>query len=431
MNIATLYNLFLDSTGVTTDSRNCPEGSIFFALTGDTFNGNTFAAGALEKGCRFAVVDDAAYTVAGDNRYIVVDNALKALQLLANYHRKKLNTPVIGITGTNGKTTTKELISTVLSQKYNVLYTEGNLNNHIGVPLTLLRLTEQHEIAVIEMGASHPGDIKELVDIAEPDYGIVTNVGRAHLEGFGSFENVIRTKGELFGYLREKDNAKVFVNTDDELLVQMSSGMEIIPYGTKQQYINGTILSSSPFLSFQWKKAEDTTPHTIETHLIGSYNFSNALAAVTIGSYFEVEPLVINNAIGNYQPTNSRSQLMKTESNTLIIDAYNANPTSMMASLENFNSMEAANKMVILGDMLELGAESDAEHEKIISFLQQSDIKEVILIGNNFSSLPHPYTAYKTVNEYIEEIKKDKPAGRTILIKGSNSIKLRMLPEYL
>lgn len=280
MDIASIYQIFLKCTCVTTDSRNCPEGSLFIALKGETFNGNVFAAKALEAGSVYVIVDEAEYVPTGHTHYILVDNCLHTLQQLANYHRRQLGTRIIGITGTNGKTTTKELISAVLSQTYNVLSTQGNLNNPIGVPLTLLRLKAEHDLGVVEMGASHPGDIKELVEIAEPDYGIITNVGKAHLEGFGSFEGVIKTKGELYDFLRQRKNSIIFIHHDNHYLREMARGLDQLPYGNEDGlYINGHVTGNSPYLTFEWKAGKEGELHEIQTKLIGEYNFPNALAA--------------------------------------------------------------------------------------------------------------------------------------------------------
>ncbi len=432
MTLPTLYQIFMGCTGVTTDSRNCPDGSLFFALKGDSFDGNKFAATALQNGCRYAVIDNSAYAVEGDKHYILVEDTLKTMQDLANYHRHQLGTRIIGITGTNGKTTTKELISAVLSQSHNVLYTQGNLNNHIGVPLTLLRLKADNDLAVIEMGANHPGEIKFLVDIVEPNYGIITNVGKAHLEGFGSFEGVIKTKGELYDFLRNKLDSTVFIHKDNEYLMKMSEGLNIIPYGTEDTlYVNGHITDCSPYLSFQWKAGKNGELHDVHTQLIGDYNFPNALAAITIGRFFGVEPRNINKALTEYKPSNNRSQLQKTVDNTLIIDTYNANPTSMMASLRNFYKMKAENKMLILGDMRELGKESINEHQKVIDFLKECQFKDVILVGSQFAACNSDYKTFADAQALIENIKTNKPKGHTILIKGSNGIKLFTVPEYL
>lgn len=432
MDITTLYQIFLSCTGVTTDSRNCPKGSLFIALKGDTFNGNAFASKALEAGSAYAVVDEAAYAPAGDIHYILVDNCLHTLQQLANYHRRQLGTRIIGITGTNGKTTTKELISAVLSQKYNILYTLGNLNNPIGVPLTLLRLKAEHELGVVEMGASHPGDIKELVEIAEPDYGIITNVGKAHLEGFGSFEGVVRTKGELYDYLRRQGNSTIFLHQDNPHLTEIAWGLNPITYGEADNlYVNGHVTGNSPYLAFEWKAGKEEERHEVHTQLIGEYNFPNALAAITIGRFFGVEPEKIDKALNEYEPHNNRSQLKKTTDNTLIIDAYNANPTSMLASISNFHNMQASQKMLILGDMRELGKDSPEEHQKIVDYLEECGFKDVVLVGDLFAETRHTYPTYPDAPALIAELRKNKPCGKTILIKGSNGIKLNTVTDYL
>ena len=432
MDITALYQIFLSCTGVTTDSRNCPEGSLFIALKGDTFNGNAFAAKALETGSAYAVVDEAAYVPAGDTHYILVDNCLRTLQQLANYHRRQLGTRIIGITGTNGKTTTKELISAVLSQKYNILYTLGNLNNPIGVPLTLLHLKAEHELGVVEMGASHPGDIKELVEIAEPDYGIITNVGKAHLEGFGSFEGVIRTKGELYDYLRRQGNSTIFIHQDNPYLTQIAWGLNPVTYGEEDNlYINGHVTGNSPYLTFEWKAGKAGERHEVQTQLIGDYNFPNALAAITIGHFFGVEAAKIDRALHEYEPRNNRSQLKKTADNTLIIDAYNANPTSMLAAISNFHNMQAGGKMLILGDMRELGKDSPGEHQKIVDCMQEYGFKDVALVGELFAATRHTYPTYPDAPALIAELQKNKPCGKTILIKGSNGIKLNTVVDYL
>lgn len=432
MDISTLYKCFTVCGSVTTDSRNCPEGSMFIALKGESFNGNDFAIASLDKGCQYAVVDDKRFQEESNPRILYVDDCLKALQQLANYHRKKLGTKVIGITGTNGKTTTKELIASVLSQRYDVLYTEGNLNNHIGVPLTLLRLTPDHEVAVIEMGANHPGEIKMLANIAEPDYGLITNVGKAHLEGFGSFEGVVKTKGELYDFLRYSGKHIIFIDRDNENLDKISQGLVRIGYGTKNEaglYISGKLLSCSPYLSFEWGHEGQT--YTVDTHLIGSYNLMNALAAITVGRYFSVSATSIKEALENYIPRNNRSQLTTTESNMLIVDAYNANPTSMMAALENFRLMDVTKKMVILGDMKELGEGSHEEHKKIVDYIDNSHFERVVLVGKEFQAATSSYEHYNDVNELINNLKNDKPIGYYILIKGSNSMKLSSIKDFL
>lgn len=427
MEIAELYKCFMECGKVTTDSRNCPEGSMFIALKGETFNGNAFAAQALKQGCRYAVIDESEYAGEGT---ILVDNCLQALQQLANYHRRQLKTPVIGITGTNGKTTTKELISTVLSRKFNTLYTEGNFNNHIGVPLTLLRLTKEHEMAVVEMGANHPGEIKTLVHIAEPDYGIITNVGKAHLQGFGSFEGVIRTKGELYDFLRAKGGATIFIQNENPYLNGIAEGLTCVRYGqTAGLYVSGELISCSPFLSFRWTAEE--VSHEVNTHLIGSYNLNNMLAAAAIGRYFGVSDDDISSALASYLPHNNRSQLKETADNKLIVDAYNANPTSMMAALKNFRQVEAPHKMVILGDMKELGEASQEEHQKVVDYLKECGFDRVVLVGPEFAAATHSYQTFQHVDEVLADIRMHKPQGYYILIKGSNSMKLSQLPECL
>ena len=528
-----LYSKFLECGIITTDSRDCPAGSIFFALKGESFNGNQYAAAALEKGCAYAVIDEAQYAL--DERYIVVPDVLTTLQQLANEHRRALGTPIIGITGTNGKTTTKELIATVLSQKYNVLYTQGNFNNHIGVPKTLLRLTPEHDIAVIEMGANHPGEIKTLVNIVEPNCGIITNVGKAHIEGFGSFEGVIKTKGELYDFLRERKramgssaslvqdaslvqevqdaslvqedsyrsttgayrseayrsepssrivpvpNGTVFIDPDNPHLMGISQGLNLVPY------VKGEVIACDPFLRFSWtcpeevqdalrasSKVQDASlvlrqgsgeqsseqdaslvqeesyrstagayrsgvatyrseayRYEVQTHLIGAYNMKNMLAAATIGLAFGITPEQINEALAGYVPTNNRSQLTVTEHNRLIVDTYNANPTSMMAALQNFVLMAVEPKMAILGDMGELGSISRDEHQKIVDYLLQHHLDNVWLVGKEFGNIDSPFRKFADVASVKEALAAQRPEGQYILIKGSNSNRLFELPELL
>lgn len=430
MEIEELYNRFTECNGLTTDSRHCPEGSMFLALKGETFNGNAFAAQSLTQGCRYAVVDEPQYASPENPRIILVDNCLDTLQKLANYHRRRLGTRMIGVTGTNGKTTTKELIATVLGEKFKVLYTQGNFNNHIGVPLTLLRLKPEHEMAVIEMGANHPGEIKTLVHIAEPDYGIITNVGKAHLQGFGSFEGVIRTKGELYDFLREKGNSTIFIQNENPYLNKIATGLTCVRYGqTPGLDVTGKVVSCSPFLRFSW--TAEGVSHEVQTHLIGSYNLDNALAAVTIGRYFGVEDAKICHALSSYVPQNNRSQLVHTASNTLIVDAYNANPTSMMAALENFRQMEAAHKVAILGDMKELGEGSHEEHQKVVDFLKECGFERVMLVGPEFGGTASSFEHYKDVKEVEALLAAHPLQGCCVLVKGSNSMKLSELPASL
>ena len=433
MEISQLYKIFEQHPVVTTDSRDCPEGSIFFALKGESFDGNKFAAAALNKGCAYAVVDEPEYAVPGDTRYIVTDHCLHTLQQLARHHRRTLGTKIIGITGTNGKTTTKELVSAVLSQRYNVLYTQGNFNNDIGVPKTLLRLRPEHEIAVVEMGASHPGDIKTLVDIVEPDCGIITNVGRAHLQGFGSFEGVVKTKGELYDFLRTRPGSTVFIDNDNEHLRAIAHGLQLVSYGCTHAeglYVEGRTIECAPYLSFEWRHG-DGALHRVDTHLIGSYNVYNMLAAATIGLWHGVSEEQVCRALAAYVPSNNRSELLDTAHNRLVVDAYNANPTSMKAALENFRDMKAAHKMCILGMMGELGAVSREEHLRVVDFLRTAGFDEVWLVGSEFEAVDSPYRTFHNVEEVKAAIAAEQPQDRTILIKGSNSTKLFQLPPLL
>lgn len=427
MSIIDLYDLFIHNPQITTDSRNCPKGSIFFALKGDKFDGNQYAGKALASGCVYAVIDNPDYYIG--ERTILVDNVLKTLQQLAHHHRKVLGLPIIGITGTNGKTTTKELLAAVLSTKFNLLYTEGNFNNHIGVPLTLLRLTHDHEMAVIEMGASHPGDIKELVDIVHPNYGIITNVGRAHLEGFGSFEGVIRTKGELYDYIR-RSKGKIFIKKENEYLQSIAKGIEQITYGNGDDaFASGQVVSCDPFLVFNWKQQGKL--HTVETHMIGSYNLDNVLAAVAVGRFFKIPAERISRAIAAYEPTNNRSQFKKTENNELIIDAYNANPSSMKVALDNFITMPVQPKAIILGDMRELGPTSDELHAEVVEQIKKGPFDKVFLCGEHFSKVGKEFSPFATTEAMTEELRRQPLKGYHILIKGSHSMGLEKLADIL
>lgn len=427
MSIIDLYDLFIHNPQITTDSRNCPKGSIFFALKGDKFDGNQYAGKALASGCVYAVIDNPDYYIG--ERTILVDNVLKTLQQLAHHHRKVLGLPIIGITGTNGKTTTKELLAAVLSTKFNLLYTEGNFNNHIGVPLTLLRLTHDHEMAVIEMGASHPGDIKELVDIVHPNYGIITNVGRAHLEGFGSFEGVIRTKGELYDYIR-RSKGKIFIKKENEYLQSIAKGIEQITYGNGDDaFASGQVVSCDPFLVFNWKQQGKL--HTVETHIIGSYNLDNVLAAVAVGRFFKIPAERISRAIAAYEPTNNRSQFKKTDNNELIIDAYNANPSSMKVALDNFITMPVQPKAIILGDMRELGPTSDELHAEVVAQIKKGQFDKVFLCGEHFSKVGKEFSPFATTEAMVEELRKQPLKSYHILIKGSHSMGLEKLADIL
>lgn len=434
MTIEDLYQIFVEHPVITTDSRDVPEGSIFFALKGETFDGNQYAIKSLELGAAYAVIDDEnIYNSASEDikKFLVLSSdVLTTLQHLANHHRCQLGTTIVGVTGTNGKTTTKELIATVLKKKYNVLYTQGNFNNHIGVPKTLLQLTKEHQIAVIEMGANHPGEIKTLVNIVQPDYGIITNVGKAHLLGFGSFEGVIKTKGELYDYLRE-DNGTVFINNDNEYLKGIADNLRLVRYGQKEDanlLVKGEFVECNPFLKFRWNTQPSAfTPMEVQTQLIGSYNIDNALAAATIGTLFAVPAQDICDALAEYAPSNNRSQLTVTADNRLVVDAYNANPTSMKAALENFRVINADNKMCILGAMRELGEASDAEHKAIVELVKDCGVETVWFVGEEWGeSMTH-----KDIEEVKASIKANKPTGKLILIKGSNSTKLIQTVELL
>lgn len=438
MDIEALYSCFLQHPIITTDSRDVPADSMFFALKGDSFDGNQYAQTALDKGAAYAVVDDT--SVQGE-RIILVPDVLKALQQLAHYHRCQLGTTIVGITGTNGKTTTKELIATVLQKKYNVLYTQGNFNNHIGVPKTLLQLTKEHDIAVVEMGANHPGEIKTLVEIVYPDYGLITNVGRAHLEGFGSFEGVIRTKGELYDFLRA-DAGTAFINNDNQYLKGISHDLRLVKYGqtpADDLLVQGEFIDCNPTLHFRWKQqGSPFSPMEVQTHLIGSYNLDNALAAACVGTLFAVPAEDISAALSEYTPSNNRSQLTKTADNQLIVDAYNANPTSMAAALDSFAHVKVGKKMVVLGDMKELGEVSQAEHKAVLNRLAELQLQQVWLVGSEFQKAlqANPVISARTFAD-VEEVKAllatpdGKPRDYTILVKGSNSTKLIQLLDLL
>lgn len=428
-----LYQIFESHPVVTTDSRDCPEGSIFFALKGASFNGNKFAAAALQQGCAFAVVDEPEYCAQGDERYILVDDVLRAFQLLARHHRRTLGTRIVGITGTNGKTTTKELMAAVLGEKYNVLYTLGNFNNDIGVPKTLLRLKPEHQVAVVEMGASHPGDIKALVELVEPDLALITNVGMAHLQGFGSFEGVVKTKGELYDFMRQSKRGKVFVDANNPHLMGIVQGLDLVKYGTPASdglFVGGKVVSAAPFLRFAWQR-EGGEWNEVQTHLVGAYNVLNMLAAISVGLYLGVSADEANRALANYVPSNNRSQLEETAHNKLIMDAYNANPTSMSVALNNLNDMEVPHKMAILGDMLELGAASAEAHQAIVDQLTRLSLDEVWLVGPEFARTRCAFRKFNDVDEVMAQLQNQCPEGRYILVKGSHGIRLDKLSQCL
>ena len=451
MDIKELYQLYRQHPCITTDSRNCPKGSIFLALKGDKFNGNDYALQALEKGCSYAIVSEAPLSSPeGDPRLIVVDDTLQTFKDLAREHRRQFQIPMVGITGTNGKTTTKELIAAVLSTQYNVLATEGNFNNDVGVPKTLLRLTEDHDIAVIEMGASHPGDIKTLVETAEPTCGLITSVGRAHLQGFGSFEGVCKTKGELYDFLVQRD-LPLFINRDNEHLMNIlkaqssklkaQSHPDIYYYGQSDNpdiLIRGELIACDPFLRFRWREQDAEAGYTsdwmeISTHLIGAYNLDNMLAAIIVGYVNNVPFADINRALEGYIPKNNRSQMTITEHNRLVVDAYNANPTSMQAAIENFRLMQVSPKMVILGQMGELGDVSQEEHQRVVNLLREAGFDQVWLVGEEWKKCLESLDSqlFADVEEVKAAIRAEQPHDYCILIKGSNAVKLYELPELL
>ena len=427
MKIEELYELYKKCGSVTTDSLSHQSGAIFFALRGETFDGNKFAQSAIDNGCSYAVIDNKAYE---GEKTILVEDSLKTLQQLANFHRRQLTIPIIGITGTNGKTTTKELVSTVLRQKFNVYNTQGNFNNHIGVPLTLLSIKPEHEIAVVEMGANHPHEIKDLVEIVEPDFGIITNVGKAHLQGFGSFEGVINTKKELYDYIKVKGKT-IFLNASDSILTKIAKGINQITYGVDcaTAFVQGTVKQLNPYLQVEWC-VENGAKQSVQTHLIGAYNINNVLAAICVANHFDISAEKINLALSMYEPTNNRSQLKKTDRNTLIIDAYNANPTSMRVAVENFAQIEESNKLVILGDMLELGTDSEKEHADIVHLVQTNNIP-AIFVGKEFEKIDSLSLHFSDVESCIEYLKDEHITNSFILIKGSHGIHLEKIIEYL
>ncbi len=425
--IDTLHTRFLECSGACTDTRNITPGSLFFALKGPNFNANAFAGEALAKGSRYAMVDDP--TVVKDERFLLVPDVLQALQDLARHHRRTFNIPVIGITGTNGKTTTKELVHAVLSAERPTLATSGNLNNHIGVPLTLLRMNAEHHIAIIEMGANKVGDIAELVAIAEPTHGLITNIGRAHLEGFGSYEGVITAKTEMYGFLGGH-NGTLFVNADDALLMEKSAGMKRVTYGRSAGAdTSGDTASSGPFMALVFAGRDEEAYH-VTTQLIGDYNLPNALAAVAIGQHFGVPDQRIAEALTAYAPSNNRSQFTDTGRNQLVLDAYNANPTSMAAALRNFATMPTDRpKLAILGDMLELGADSRTEHDAIVALVRELNV-DARFVGPEFqrSTLER---SYPNAAALLEVLKNEPLTGHLVLVKGSRGIRLETLLEAL
>lgn len=426
MDIGDLHTLYLHSTGVNTDTRKITKGNLFFALKGEHFNGNLFAKKALELGASHAIIDDKTFTVE-NGKTILFENVLQTLQKLATYHRNYLKTPIIALTGSNGKTTTKELINAVLKEKYKTVATLGNLNNHIGVPLTLLSMNKDTKIGIVEMGANHPEEIAALCNIAQPDFGYITNFGKAHLEGFGSVEGVIKAKSELYHYLK-RNNKTVFVNKEDALQVEKSKSIQSFSFGQKNSGANLEInlLDANPFLKVNFLKT------VIESKLLGHYNFSNIAAAIAMGIYFDVSQGNIKKGIENYTPGNNRSQIIKKGSNTIILDAYNANPSSMLAALENFNHLDAKSKIVVIGDMFELGTDAPSEHQNIVDYIEKKCLTQAFIVGENF---------FKTNTETVKKFKDFEALqlqlsnirfeNAHVLIKGSRGMALERVLDLL
>ncbi|MBL7111440.1 MAG: UDP-N-acetylmuramoyl-tripeptide--D-alanyl-D-alanine ligase [Bacteroidales bacterium] len=434
MNITELYKVFLKYPAISTDTRREVAGSLFFSLKGETFNGNVFAREAIDKGAAFAVVDEGDFP--GDLRFIRVENCLVTLQQLAQYHRERLNATLIAITGSNGKTTTKELVREILAKKYKVYATEGNMNNHIGVPLSLLRIDEDVQFGIIEMGANHIGEIEKLCHITRPDYGIITNIGRAHIEGFGSVDGVKKAKGELYDYLSE-DKGGIFINTDNTILIQMAEGFEgkLIKYGdTPDSLCRGSVKGLHPYISFGIAfHTEPGKEYSGSSRLVGSYNLENILAAACIGSYFNVSSREILDAVEEYIPGMMRSQLITTGKNLLVVDTYNANPSSMEPAIQDFAADPHPNKILVLGEMKELGDTEIAEHEKLIRTVAGKPFRKIIFIGPVFLKLtvPGDYLTFKSTSECIDWLKKHPVENAKVLLKGSRLLKLEELINYL
>lgn len=426
MTIQELHNLFVKFSKISTDTRSIKENSIFFALKGDNFDGNKFAEKAIENGAKYAVISDEKFKL--NDKYILVDDTLIALQELAKFHRNQLTIPIIGITGSNGKTTTKELMKSVLAEKYNVFATHGNLNNHIGVPLSLLSINKEHEIAIIEMGANHQKEIDFLANICNPDCGLITNIGKAHLEGFGGIEGVQKGKMELFQNLKSR-NKQIFVNVDDERLNNKKEEYNPITYGTENCDYKGEVTSTTPFIfvNVRYKNEE----FEIKSQLIGTYNFNNIMAAVVIGDYFDLSSEQIKTGLEGYLPSNNRSQLVKQGSNKIILDCYNANPSSMKEAISNLVKTDYENKLFILGDMLELGEESEKEHKEIITLLKKEKLKG-ILVGDEFKKYNNSdYLVFDTNLQAKYFLRDNKRENTLILLKGSRGIKLETILEVL
>lgn len=422
-----LYQKYIESGSVSTDTRQIKPGALFFALRGDRFNANEFALKALERGASYAVIDDATYQV--NTRCILVPNALEALQDLARYHRSQLNIPVIGLTGSNGKTTSKELVSAVLNKKFKTYATKGNLNNHIGVPLSILAIDSSYEMAVIEMGANHLGEIALLCTLANPTHGFITNIGKAHIGTFGGFENIIRAKSELYQHLLTT-RGTVFINSQNPLLANMAKRFpDPVLYPAIGDYFHCTLTEADPFVTYKTEKGE-----VVKTHLIGSYNFENIATALCIGKYFGVDPALANEAIAGYQPSNMRSQVVTKGSNTIILDAYNANPTSMQAAIENLAAMRADRKVLILGDMFELEDEAHKEHQALGKLIQEKGFNEVYLCGDlmKVAQVEVPSAKhFRTREDLIKALVENNFSEATILVKASRGIGLETIVDYL
>jgi UDP-N-acetylmuramoyl-tripeptide--D-alanyl-D-alanine ligase len=425
--IEDLYQLYLKCPSVCTDTRRVQKGDLFFALKGENFNGNLFAGQAITNGAAYVIIDEAPSIL--NDRMILVENSLKALQALAAHHRNQFSIPFIAITGSNGKTTTKELIHAVLSEKYKTYTTEGNLNNHIGIPLTLLKIKNDAEIAIIEMGANHLGEIAGYCIYTRPTHGLITNSGKAHLEGFGSLEGVKKGKGELYDYLRLYDGT-VFVMWDYDYLKQMSNGIKnIVTYGTANADITGIVENSTPYLRVSITKGQPSG--SLQTRLTGDYNLPNVLAAICFGNYFKVEPDAIKRGIESYEPSNSRSQLIKAGNNTILLDAYNANPSSMKLAIENFARFPGTDKILLLGGMAELGTNSIAEHEEILHQIGSNKWKEVVLVGGDFLKIEHPYKSFPNSEEAGKWLASRNIKNTAFLVKGSRSMQMEKAIESL
>ena len=430
--IETLYQHYLKHSVICTDTRNITPGCLFFALKGDNFDANTFAEKALTNGAAYAIIDNLAYKTS--KQCILVPDVLTTLQDLARHHRSQLNIPVVGLTGSNGKTTTKELINAVLSEKYKTFATKGNLNNHIGVPLSILSLTKDTEIAVIEMGANHQKEIGFLCTIAQPTHGLITNVGMAHLDGFGGFEGVKKGKAELYTYLKN-NHGFAFINRNNPYLLEMSAAADldkVIYYGTEAtDAISGKLIKTDPLIEISWTDKAGT--YQTSVNLTGSYNFENILAAICIGAFFEVNPSAINKGLAGYFPNNNRSQITKTEHNTVICDFYNANPSSMAAALNNISLLTADKKTVIIGDMFELGPESTVQHDLIAKQAEQLNVETLVFIGKYFYALKDKYTGnyFSTPSEAQEFLKANPVKNNLVLLKGSRGMALEQLLPLL